>query len=277
MLKEGQKYDHINAELSKAYFSKTISPKETVKDQPKKQKTVAGKIIFFASLVLLLLIVPASIYIWKNFIPGPGGEEKTKPVILPSGIEKVMSPGNTYSELPSGSTLLYDFEENTEGWEIPAWTFDKSDHVGKKLQKVNETASSGSGCLKLQADFPGGMWTAALIEISHFIDIKDYDFISADIYLPDQCPSGLRAKFIFTVGNDWRFTEMSRSLRLVPGKWTTIAADISNLSRDWKKTAMDSNIKSDVRKIAIRVESGGKPVYSGPIYIDNVRLWKSER
>ena len=63
---------------------------------------------------------------------------------------------------------------------------------------------------------------------------------------------------------------MSRGVRLIPGEWTTITASISEESRDWKRTTVDETFKADVRKIAIRIESNGKPAYSGPIYIDNI-------
>jgi len=67
---------------------------------------------------------------------------------------------------------------------------------------------------------------------------------------------------------------MARSVPLVPGQWTTVSANLSPGSEDWKKTTVDDAFRKDVRKVAIRVESNKKPVYTGPVYVDNIRLQK---
>ena len=68
---------------------------------------------------------------------------------------------------------------------------------------------------------------------------------------------------------------MSRGIRLQPGEWTTISARLTEDSMDWKRTKVTEEFKSDVRKIAIRIESDRIP-YFGPIYIDNLRLSSDE-
>jgi hypothetical protein len=99
-----------------------------------------------------------------------------------------------------------------------------------------------------------------------------YRVIRADIYLPEGAPEGLKAKIILTVGNNWKFVEMSRSVPLIPGEWMTLNANIEPGSYDWKRVVPDEEFSKDVRKIAIRIESNHKPAYTGPIYIDNVRV-----
>jgi hypothetical protein len=173
---------------------------------------------------------------------------------------------------PQESKTLYDFELSEDGWEIPSWELDKPDHVARSLAITDSFSSKGSRGLELVAEFPGSQWTAALIEVQQYLDLRGYDSILVDIYLPAGCPEGLRTKLILTVGDDWRFVEMSRSVRLIPGEWTTISADVSEGSGDWKRTVVDDFFKEDIRKIAVRIESNRKPAYSGPIYIDNLRL-----
>jgi hypothetical protein len=80
---------------------------------------------------------------------------------------------------------------------------------------------------------------------------------------------------ILTVGEEWKFTEMSRTVALVPGKWTNITADLLPGSRSWKMTDVDDNFRRDVRKIHIRIESN-KAAYKGPIFIDNIVLIPKE-
>jgi hypothetical protein len=67
---------------------------------------------------------------------------------------------------------------------------------------------------------------------------------------------------------------MSRSVPLVPGQWVTVSGSLEDGSMDWKRAEVNSAFRSDVRKIVVRIESNKRPVYSGPVYIDNIRLGK---
>ncbi len=168
--------------------------------------------------------------------------------------------------------VIFGFEEKIPTWEIPDWCFEKEDYVGENIAISTKFASEGKSSLELMADFPGARWTAAYIEAVEYFDWTPYKSLSADIFLPEDAPYGLKAKMILTVGEDWKWTEMSRLAKLVPGEWTTITASIIPGSADWRRTEVTDEFRTDVRKLGIRVESNMKPVYSGPIYIDNVRL-----
>ena len=135
---------------------------------------------------------------------------------------------------------------------------------------VQGIATSGSGSLRIRASFAQGSWSAALVEIQRYMDLSAYESIACDILVPPDAPRGLRARLILTVGDEWRFVEMSRSFRLVPGVWTTVQADISPESRDWKRTTLDEAFRSDIRKIAVRIESN-RDGFSGDIYVDHFR------
>lgn len=166
----------------------------------------------------------------------------------------------------------YDFEGDLKGWEIPLWAQGKSDYVAKEIVISTDVASQGAESMKIGTDFPGGNWTAALVEVQQYLDLSQYRVISADLYLPLEAPEGLKVKVILTVGDNWKFVEMSRSVLLEPGKWVTISANIEPGSYDWKRVVPDENFAEDVRKVALRIESNRKPTYAGPIYIDNVRV-----
>ena len=170
--------------------------------------------------------------------------------------------------------VLFGFEKDAQGFEIPDWAMEQEDHVAKSIEVSKDVASEGKSSLKVIAAFPGKAWTAALVEDFEYFDWTPYKAISADVYIPATAPVGLKAKIILTVGENWKFVEMARSIQLVPGQWVTITANLAVGSEDWKKTIVDDNFRKDVRKLAIRVESNKKPEYAGPIYIDNIKLIK---
>jgi hypothetical protein len=168
--------------------------------------------------------------------------------------------------------VLFGFEENIPNWEIPDWCFEKPDYVGESIAISNKFAKEGKSSLELMADFPGAKWTAAYVEIQQYFDWTLYKTISADIFLPKDAPFGLQARIILTVGKDWVWTEMARLVKLMPGEWTIITASIVPGSTDWRRTEVNDKFRADVRKLGIRIESNMRPVYSGPIYIDNIRV-----
>lgn len=167
--------------------------------------------------------------------------------------------------------VLFGFETGTQGWEIPEWALEQEDMVGKEITVAKDFASEGKNSLAMSVDFPGGKWNGAIAEVVEYFDWTPYGKISADVYLPKEAPAGLKAKIVLTVGENWKWTEMARTVALTPGQTTTITANLKSGSEDWKKTVVDENFRKDVRKLAVRVESN-KPAFKGKIYIDNVRL-----
>ncbi len=170
--------------------------------------------------------------------------------------------------------VYYGFEDDLAGWEIPLWASGKTAYVAHEAAISDEFASDGNKSMKINADFPGDLWSAGLVEIQQYLDLSPYRVIRADLYIPRDAPMGLKAKFILTVGDNWKFVEMSRSVPLIPGKWVMLNANIEPGSYDWKRVVPDEEFAEDVRKIAIRIESNRKPKYSGPIFVDNIRCGK---
>jgi hypothetical protein len=170
--------------------------------------------------------------------------------------------------------VLFGYEKDAQGWDIPEWALEQEDHVARSVAQSNEMAKEGTGSLKVVAEFPGKIWSGAIVEDFEYFDWTPYKGVAVDIYLPKEAPQGLKAKIILTVGESWKFTEMARSVPLNPGAWTTISANLMPGSEDWKKTIVDDNFRRDVRKVAVRVESNKKPEYKGAFYIDDFRLIK---
>ncbi len=184
---------------------------------------------------------------------------------------RVSPPAQVSGPAPGRKVTLYSFEGSAQYWDIPEWAREKQDYTAKSLEVSKDCASDGSSSLKLTADFPGRVWTAALIELEEYLDWTPYKSVSCDIFIPKDTPEGLKAKIILTVGEDWKFTEMTSAIFLVPGSWTTVGASLEPDTSDWRMTTVDDNFRKDVRKIAIRIESNKGPTYAGPIYVDNFR------
>jgi len=190
-----------------------------------------------------------------------------------SAASSLEAPEKAYPEFISTGreVMLYGFEEDTGYWAIPDWSLETPDYVTKTIEVSKDYAREGSSSLKVMSDFPGKTWKASLVEQEDYMDWGPYCKISLDIYLPKDAPEGLKAKIILTVGENWKFTEMSRAVFLSPGKWNTVSASLLPGTDDWKMTVVDDDFRRDVRKMAIRIESNKGPVYAGPVYIDNIR------
>ncbi len=202
-------------------------------------------------------------------------EKPEKPIVA----EEVKTAEPTIKPKPSAAPIteertLFGFERSDDGFEIPFWAEEKEDNAGTKVSLSKDVASEGNQSLCLAVDFPGKIWSSGLVELEQYLDLTPYREIAVDVYVPEDTPLGLKAKIILTVGEKWKFTEMARSVPLVPGEWITIRANLEPGTMDWKRTEVTDEFRADVRKIVVRVESNRRPVYSGPIYIDNIRVGK---
>lgn len=193
-------------------------------------------------------------------------------LFLVVGLFLISTCGFCQEKPTTAGKVIFGFEEKVPTWEIPDWCFEKEEYVGESIAVSEKSAKEGKSSLEVMVNFSGGRWTAAYIEVQQFFDWTLYKTISVDVYLPKEAPFGLQARLILTVGEDWVWTEMARLVKLVPGEWTTVSANIAAGSTDWRRTEVTDEWRSDVRKLGIRIESNMRPTYSGPIYIDNVRL-----
>jgi hypothetical protein len=178
------------------------------------------------------------------------------------------------ADADSREIVLYSFENGPEGWEIPDWTFEKKDYVGKEVSISEFYSSEGKYSFELKSEFAGEPgWRGAYAECANGVsDWSIYKWLSVDIYLPKEAPHGLKARIILTVGDEWKWSEMNKAVPLAPGEWTVIKVNLKPDSLDWRRFITDE-FRSDVKKIGVRIESNGGIKYTGPVYIDNVRLF----
>ncbi|MFH1836788.1 MAG: hypothetical protein ABH862_01560 [Candidatus Omnitrophota bacterium] len=297
--------DKIDEELSKTYFGNTLrtidlkgvslsAPKNSQapaeKDHKKRSSrkfrsflvdavVVMGRLRpFFITVALLAGLVLSIIWFLAHERLIFSVNLETTPVNVAQDVQKAVVPGIMttslslpFPEISGKETVLYDFENGDDGWEIPFWATEKPDHVAVSLESVSNISSSGKSSARIYAEFIPGIWSAALIENQRYLDLSEYRTISAKIYLPPDATDRLRGEIILTTSDTWNFVEMSHTVKLIPGKWTTITADISEGSIDWKRTKIDDAFRKDIRKIALRITSNGMP-YSGFAYIDEVKV-----
>ena len=169
--------------------------------------------------------------------------------------------------------VLYSFEKDPQGWEVPDWALSKKDHVVRQIGISEYQASSGKYSLEMDAEFSSDpSWAGAYVErLVEVTDWSPFNYLSFDVYLPKDAPQGLKARVILTVGEEWKWTEMNKTVPLAPGEWTVVKVDLTPNSMQWRRFITDA-FRSDIRKMGFRVESNGKIAYKGPIYIDNVKL-----
>ena len=171
----------------------------------------------------------------------------------------------------AAETVLFGFEKDTDGWRIPDWALEKEDHVAREAAVSSDWASEGKKSLAVTCEFLDKKWSGAYVEIEDYYDWSPYGRISVDVYVPKDAPVGLKGKIILTVGEEWKWTEMGRTIPLTPGQVTTITADLKPGSKDWKNTVVTDDFRKDVRKLGVRVEDN-RTAWKGKIYIGNIRL-----
>lgn len=191
--------------------------------------------------------------------------------------------------------VIYGFEDDNHGWAIPEWACEKIDYVCKTIEISSDAAIEGNSSLKLNVDFPKEAWRAAVIEVEDLFYWEEYNFLFADIYLPDHAPSGISGRFAIVVGDEWLWIEPIMPFNLLPGEWITVEASLHVDNVDWKKTEMveergidgkirgyvkkeipvtlSAEYKDDIHTMAVRIEAD-RIKYEGPVYIDNIRLSK---
>ncbi len=173
----------------------------------------------------------------------------------------------------SREIVLYHFEKDPDGWEIPDWALAKGDHVGKQLGVSEFHSTEGKYSLEVDVEFTGSpKWECVYVE--RLVDVTDwtpFKYLSLDIFLPKDAPRGLKTRIILTVGESWKWSEANKAIALTPGEWTVVKVDLTPDGLAWRRF-IDDSFRSDVKKLGVRIESNGKITYKGPIYIDNVKL-----
>jgi hypothetical protein len=167
------------------------------------------------------------------------------------------------------SKLLVDFESDVAATSDP-------DGSGQNRASVNTTAefvAEGTKSLKLDfTDF--GSWNAnyLVIDLAQPIDIKGHQMLAMDVYVPAESlnPDS-------TEGAWWQLT---------PHITTTNADDESQTTETWLAMRqmvagwnhlvwdLKTGIDTKITRIAFAGNTNGARPYTGPIYVDNIRVYE---
>ncbi|MBI3828525.1 MAG: DUF5060 domain-containing protein [Planctomycetes bacterium] len=125
------------------------------------------------------------------------------------------------------------------------------------------------GCLKVPVNFPD---PATIYRSAR--PLKGVRYIAYDVYVPPEA-AGYVGCLFFLKDKDGLWYQARARQRLLPGKWTTVAANISGGSPDVTPLGhlgeWEENQASQIRTIGITFY--GDRAYTGHICVDNFRGW----
>jgi len=144
-------------------------------------------------------------------------------------------------------------------------------HTAKTLRASKDHASDGEESLEVVATYPG---EAAILRAVDR-DWHTYDRIAFDVFIPPAAPNDMRVMVFLRDGDLWWYESLLPTF-LRPGDWTKLLVDLSGETTPWEPRGHDKVFDryalQRVRVVGIRV-FGHRP-YEGPLYIDNIQLWR---
>ncbi|MDP8259011.1 MAG: hypothetical protein P9L90_06295, partial [Candidatus Aadella gelida] len=173
---------------------------------------------------------------------------------------------------------FYNLPDCLNNWKIPEWSESKSNYSSPILAVDENFSYKGISNFKLNLSFSGDEWNAGIVEANGIFDLTLHKTMEFEVYLPENAPKkGLMVRVAIVSGDDYKWFEMGVPVEIKAGKRTTVRANFKNGNYEWKSAKsmrrMSDRIKSDIKKIAIRVESNYAR-YKGPVYVDNIRFVK---
>jgi hypothetical protein len=167
------------------------------------------------------------------------------------------------------SKLLVGFEDQTTVMSDP-------DGVGENRASINadpQFVAEGSKSLKLELTGVGGYKDYFAIDLPAPIDIKGYQVLSMDVYVPVASLNNGDYK-----DNAW-FEFLPRPTTADPADATmTVDTQYGNraMGPGWNHLIWDLKNGTDTKitKLAFVGNTNGDKPYSGPVYVDNIRVYK---
>ncbi|MFN3682975.1 MAG: hypothetical protein ACK41F_03455 [Fimbriimonadaceae bacterium] len=174
------------------------------------------------------------------------------------------------------AVTAYGFEIGKDRWNAPGWADGNQDGEGRTVQpEVDGTvARGGSRSLRAAANLAEGRFSQLFWSTPVGEDWSRFARVRAWVFLPAGAPEGLLARVQLT-GADWKYREFAGDVRLVPGEWTEVSADLAaSGAPGWGCT--EGELASALRWVVgfgFKVHNEGSLVgYRGPVYLDDVQL-----
>ena len=174
------------------------------------------------------------------------------------------------------AVTAYGFEIGKDRWNAPGWADGNQDVEGRTVQpEVDGTvARGGSRSLRVSANLAEGRFSQLFWMTPVGEDWSRFSRVRGWIYLPNGAPTGLLARVQLT-GADWKYREFAQDVRLVPGRWNEVGADLTAAAASaWNCTR--GELESALRWVVgfgFKVHNQGSSVgYRGPLFLDDVQL-----
>jgi len=151
--------------------------------------------------------------------------------------------------------VCYEFTSDSEGWHIPAWSRSAVAHV-QPSQPVIYSVPDGSTALRIEAGFPQGRWSAAVLELREIRDLNSYEALVARVRVA--AGGQFAVRWAAMVGSRWTWSEVPDATPLRNGQWTEVSVPVEELG-----TGL-----AHVRRLILRIEFTGEGEIGGPVAVD---------
>ena len=198
---------------------------------------------------------------WNEIAPAEGMGTASNSSVLPNG--RGPTPGPETAAAPSAADpagAAGDGEGDVQG----------------TLQISAERACEGSHSLRVPLRLPDPATIHRSVSNLKGVTsgLRGVRFIAYDVFVPEAV-SGYVGCLFFLKDKDGLWYQARSRTRLVPGRWTTVAADLRGGSPDvaplGHQGQWEENQASQVRTVGITFY-GDRP-YTGPVWVDNFRGW----
>lgn len=184
---------------------------------------------------------------------------------------------------------IYDFQDSAQGWTLQD-EIGIPDGISRTEEKPVTKTAATVGVLELAETNLEGFGRALAVPVN-FPDpvtiIRETNrgpddpqkllgvrFLSYDVFVPRECP-GFASSILFLKDKDGLWYQSRSRAALIPGRWTTVTADLRGSSPDITPLGhhgqWDDNQATRVRSVGITVY--GDTPYTGKVLVDNLRGW----
>ena len=172
---------------------------------------------------------------------------------------------------PASFAMLNTFREAEMASRAKWLTHSVIKHTAEEPRIATTHATDGSEALEVTAKYPGEAAIWRVVED----DWHTHDRLALDVFVPPDAPNDMRVMVYLRDGDLWWYEALLPTY-LRPGDWTKLLVDLSGQITHWEPRGHDKVFTryalQRVRVLGIRV-FGHRP-YRGPLYLDNIQLWR---
>ena len=224
-------------------------------------------------IVLALACWTLAIYLLISDVMRTARAKPAKPDATRFAEEALQKVNPEEGWFPFSRDPVYDFEDGEQGWKLDEDTERKEKQDA--LTTSADSFSEGKQALSIPVHFPD---PATIVrsnrDPSDSYKLAGVRFIAYDVKIPREC-QGFVSCLFFMKDKDGLWYQARSRTALLPGRWTTVTADIRGGSPDVIPLGhlgqWDENQASRVDTVGITFY--GDHEFNGRVLLDNVRAW----